>query len=254
MTGPQSRPLDARSTIKLMKKVLFGIFAHPDDEAFGPSAYLYRAAQNGTDVHLILATDGENGTNCDAQEDLGAIRLKEWRTTAALIGTRSAIALHCPDGTLSNTLYLEIAEKVLQHIKKTLKTYENVPVEVDFLTFEANGISGHLDHIAMSFITTFVYLKLRSLPLEGVTFDKLKYFCLPKSMAPTPNTDWIYMAAGRLPEEIDEVHDYSDINDKKLEIMQCHYSQREDMESVLEYHKDTTNKDCLCDHFIYYKD
>ena len=57
-----------------MKKLLFGIFAHPDDEAFGPSATLYKAAQAGTDVHLIVVTDGDSGANVDGHKDLA----KKW--------------------------------------------------------------------------------------------------------------------------------------------------------------------------------
>ena len=36
-----------------MKKIIFGIFAHPDDEAFGPSGTLLLETRSGTELHLI---------------------------------------------------------------------------------------------------------------------------------------------------------------------------------------------------------
>lgn len=234
-----------------MKKVLFSIFAHPDDEAFGPSATLLRESTNGTDIHLILITDGENGINTDNYEDLGSTRLKEWRASGKLLGIRSGIALHYPDGGLSNNLYLEIADKIQQHIQNTLSTYTE-PVSVEFMTFDSEGITGHLDHIAVSYITTYVYLKLKEQDVPDVEVNTLRYYCLPDTMIKQVDTSWIYQPCGKEKTEIDECTDYSDIADKKLEIMQAHYSQRSDMEKILSY-QDKTNPDCLCDHFRYFK-
>ncbi|MFZ2494806.1 MAG: PIG-L family deacetylase [Candidatus Saccharimonadales bacterium] len=66
-----------------MKKVIFGIFAHPDDEAFGPAGTLIQEVQNGSEVHLITLTAGQAGSNPDNHEDPGAIRLKEWKNPAS---------------------------------------------------------------------------------------------------------------------------------------------------------------------------
>ncbi len=235
-----------------MKKVLFGIFAHPDDEAFGPSATLYKEVQAGTDVHLVLVTDGENGTNCDNRDNLAQTRIKEWRKSGELIGVTTGLPLHYPDGELSNSLYVEIAEKILVHIQNTLDSYDE-SVLLELMTFESSGVSGHLDHIAVSQITTFVYLKLKEAKLSGVVIGELKYFCLPDSVVGQPNINWIYMPRGRSTQEVDERIDYSDILDIKLEIMKAHYSQRQDMEQVLST-QDTNNPDCFCDHFCYFKD
>ena len=69
-----------------MKKVIFGIFAHPDDEAFGPAGTLIQEVQNGSELHLITITAGEAGSNPDNYDDLGQIRLEEWRRSGELIG------------------------------------------------------------------------------------------------------------------------------------------------------------------------
>lgn len=230
--------------------MLFGIFAHPDDEAFGPSASLYNAAQNGTDVHLLLATNGENGNNPDNVTDLGHVREKEWQASAQLIGAKSAHALRYPDGGLSNNVYHDIANTLLNQIEEQLSQYSE-PLSIDFMTFERNGISGHLDHIAISYITTYVFLKLKEKREDIAT---LKYFCLAECIAPAHNTHWIYMSKGKADAECDEVFDYSHLVDKKLEIMRAHNSQRDDMQAILAGQETTQNPCRYKDHFCYFKD
>ncbi len=41
---------------------LLGIFAHPDDESFGPGGALARYAATGADVHVCIVTDGAAGS------------------------------------------------------------------------------------------------------------------------------------------------------------------------------------------------
>lgn len=235
-----------------MKKLLFGIFAHPDDEAFGPSASLYQAAQSGTDVHLILLTDGENGNNPDEVSDLAQVRLKEWEESGALIGVKNQHALHYPDGGINNNLYLEIAEKILTAVRKVLKTY-NSEVTIDFMTYEQGGITGHLDHIAASYITTFVYLKLRDNQSPRHHIQTLKYYCLPQCIAPEATTGWLYMTCGKADAHCDEIFDYTELQEVKLSIMKAHYSQRDDMRMILDQQHATENPCRHKDHFCYFK-
>lgn len=230
-----------------MKKILFGVFAHPDDEGFGPSGTFYLEAQAGTEVNLILVTDGAASTNQNTDGDLAHDRLAEWRESAKLIGATHTRALGYGDGQLSNSLYLEIAEKIIHHIVSLLPEDD---FELSLMTFESGGISGHIDHIAVSYITTYVYLKLREKYPNHI--GKMRYFCLPESLAVSVNTNWLYMPKGKSSEEIDETIDISNILDKKLEIMKAHKSQKADMETILKSQKDSP--DFLKEHFIYFKD
>lgn len=236
-----------------MKKILFGIFAHPDDEAFGPSASLYHAAQTDTDVHLVVITDGEGGTNTDNVPDLGSVRIKEWHASGKLIGAQSQKAFHYQDGSLSNSLYHEIADLLLVHVSEVAASYKDA-IMVDFMTYEQGGITGHLDHIATHFITTYVYVKLRNNPPQNIRIGTLKYYCLPHDLAAAPNTDWLYMCCGKTDAHCDEIFDFTDIADKKLEIMRAHHSQREDMKAVLEAGAKSGSPSSLKDHFCYFKD
>lgn len=44
-----------------MRKILLGIFAHPDDEALGPVGTLLREVRDGAELHLITLTAGQAG-------------------------------------------------------------------------------------------------------------------------------------------------------------------------------------------------
>lgn len=232
-----------------MKKILFGVFAHPDDEAFGPSGMLYNAAQDGTEVHLIVVTDGAAGVNSADYADLAAVRLSEWHASGNLIGAKTMKALGYGDGTLSNNLYLEIAQKLIEHIRESITEYAE-PTELTILTIDPCGITGHLDHIAVSMMGTYAYLKLRDEPPRACTVGKLKYACIANEIAPSANTNWLYMPAGREKSQCDEIVDVNDIYDKKVEIMRAHATQKHDMESILSRGRESVATEC----YWYYKD
>ena len=182
-----------------MTRYIFGIFAHPDDAGFGPSGTLTMASQDGAEVHLICATCGGAGVNTAAHENLADVREREEQAAAEIMGVTSCEMLRYDDGQLCNEKYLEIADRVITHIRKTVTGPDS---EITLITFDPNGISGHIDHIVMSNVTTYAYLKLRD------EYDmQLKYFCIPEAFSPAANTDWTYMPNGRSAEEIDEVID-----------------------------------------------
>lgn len=231
-----------------MKQVVFACFAHPDDEAFWVSGTLYKLAQAGADVHLLLITDGDAGRNPDDHANLGTVRLEEWRASAQLIGATSTTALGYQDGSLNNQQYLAVAGQLLHYVTTILSSYEEA--EVTFFAYDPNGITGHLDHIASSMISTYVYLNLRTMQQRGLTLNRLKYVCIPQSIIHKANTKWLYMPRGRYPEEIDEVSDIHEIADKKLEIMRAHYTQRDDMKVNL----DLSDNLLRHEYFMHYKD
>lgn len=57
---------------------IVGIFAHPDDETFGPGGTLSKLAQKGQDVYIICATNGDGKQGNRKKEiALGKQRKKE---------------------------------------------------------------------------------------------------------------------------------------------------------------------------------
>lgn len=201
-----------------MKKVLFGIFAHPDDEAFGPAGTLLKLRDEGYDIHLILLTDGDAGVNIDNVPDLGLARLAEWQTSADILGASSTHALHYPDGTLENVPSAELDETVTRIITHTIETYGE-SVEVAFMTFEPRGLTGHRDHIAASELT----MRMTALFNNGTVW----YFCLDSTQAPLEDTAYYQPQArddGYITDKIDVSAYLPDI----YRMIDAHVSQRED--------------------------
>ena len=215
-----------------MKRLLFGIFAHPDDEAFGPSATLMKLTEDGTELHLICLTDGQNGMNPDKLVDLGKTRLAEWRQAGTEIGAAGLYNLGYVDGTLCNNMYHEIADKISAIVHTAANQHAN-PVTVDFMSFDVNGITGHLDHIAASYIATYVFYRLKDRPPENITMRQFYYFCLSASQCPNISTSFVFMDKGRPADYIDHVENVSQWVDKKFAIMQLHHSQRADAQAAM---------------------
>ncbi|PLS80897.1 hypothetical protein CYG49_04005 [Candidatus Saccharibacteria bacterium] len=212
---------------------LFGIFAHPDDEAFGPSGTLLKAAQEGTEVHLLCLTAGENGMNIDNHSHLKEVRLHEWQKAGELIGATSQQYFGFEDGTLNNNLFHTIASAIEAHIMTILTKEQQEGTEVSFLTFEPSGISGHIDHIVASMVASYIFYRLKEMPPTGVVMKELHFFCLPESALPSPNTSYVFMPKGRTTEEIALTVDVSDALEEKLAIMRAHHSQRSDAEMII---------------------
>lgn len=225
-----------------MKKIIFGIFAHPDDEAFGPCGTLLLETRAGSELHLITLTAGENGMNPDNVPNLGEVRLEEWRKAGELLGAASMHHFGYTDGTLNNLAMIEISERITQVIHKVLETESN-DVEIEFMTLDLNGLTGHIDHIVAARAACKAFYRLKP---TDTRFTRIRFFCLPSTHYPTQNTDWIYMEAGRLPDEINETIDARGIKEGILEVMRAHNSQRSDAENQIATHGD----DLGLNHFI----
>ncbi len=218
-----------------MKKVIFGIFAHPDDEAFGPCGALLKAIREGVDVHLALLTDGGAGTNPDHLTDLGATRLEEWQKAGKLLGAKSMTYLGFHDGELNNLAMIEAGQKIIEIVLDTIKTLPK-DVTIEFITLDLNGSTGHIDHIVAARAASFAFYRLKE---HDSRFDRIRYACLPRSLVTTPDTSWIFMEAGHEKDEIDEVIDTRSLRDDIVAIMKVHHTQRGDFEKFIASQEDT---------------
>lgn len=214
-----------------MKKLLFAIFAHPDDEAFGPSGTLVLEARAGTEIHLVTLTNGAAGINSEQHIELGSVRLAEWHAAAELIGAKGTHHLGYDDGCLCNQTMIDSQERILALVRGIVD--ENNDCEIEFMTIDDNGITGHIDHTVASRAATYAFYTLKE---EKLPLTRIRYACVSRDMFPDRNTNWIYMPAGRTPEEIDEVVDASEVLETIKDIMRCHHTQRQDAEAHLEAH------------------
>ncbi len=226
-----------------MKKIIFGIFAHPDDEAFGPCGTLISEVKNGAELHLIALTSGEAGQNPDNLPDLGTVRDSEWRTACDLIGATSKHNLQLADGHLDN-ITMQTASETITGIICDIIQAQVGPIQVEFMTFEPNGLTGHIDHIVAARLATFIFHRLQD---KGLPLSKIRYYCICEDIAPTHNTTWIYADKGYGEHEIDELVDNRAISDEIIAVMRAHHTQRADCEHYLEVQGGLLG----LDHFIF---
>lgn len=204
-----------------MKPVVLAIFAHPDDEAFGPGGTLALLA-NSHDIHIVTVTGGEAG-KCSIDhpnEDLHHVRMRELADSAKILGVTEVDFFGYKDGTLSNDLYLGLAEKILRKLNE-------LEPEV-IITFDKLGVSGHIDHITVSLATTFALSKTK-------LNSELWYFCIPDEEQKIMSDDYfIFFPDGHKKSDVDKVIDVSTVWDKKVGAIQAHSSQKHDGDRILE--------------------
>lgn len=204
----------------MTRPALVAIFAHPDDEAFGPAGTIAKYAKD-YDVHLICATRGEAGENYldDTTRSIGEIREEELRASAQLLGVKNVNFLDFEDGSLCNNKYHSIAGKVKAII-------DGLKPEI-LMTYELRGVSGHLDHVAMAMITYFLFYKV---PYT----KKMMSYVIMRELTDTMRDYFVYVPHGFKRERVDEVVDISAYWELKKQAIGEHKSQRLDVSTMLE--------------------
>ena len=225
-----------------MKKVLFALFAHPDDESFGPSGTLLLETQAGTELHLILLTSGDGGMNPDNHTNLSEVRLQEWRAAGKLMGATDMHYLGYKDGQLGNQSMIEITERAADLVSSVIAALPT-DTEIEFITNDLNGITGHIDHIVAARVSCKVFYQMKA---NDPRFTRLRMCCLSLATAPSANTDWLYMEAGRREDEIDETVDARHLHDDIISIIRTHHTQRHDGERCIKLYGESLG----INHFI----
>lgn len=134
---------------------LLCVLAHPDDESLATGGILAKYAAAGVQTYLIMATRGERGWFGPASENpgpeaLGALREAELRAAARTLGLREIVFLDYIDGELDQADHTTAIAKIATEVRR---------IKPDVVvTFDANGMYGHPDHIAISQLTTSAVL------------------------------------------------------------------------------------------------
>lgn len=210
---------------------IVAVFAHPDDEAFGPAGTLALLAKDH-DVYIFCATRGEAGqNNSKVRQHIAAIRESELHQSARILGVKKVLFLGFEDGRLSNNLYHKLAKAI------KIRLDELKPETV--ITYEPRGVSGHLDHIAVAMVTTYVFYK-------SDYIRTLMYYCINEKRRERTKEYYIYFPPGYKQSEIDKTYDISSVWDKKVAAMNAHQSQQHDVDVIYEEIKDLPKKE----HFL----
>ena len=177
----------------LLSPRILTVYAHPDDESFGPAAVLAKYARRGAVIHGVFATRGEQGEPVDGVRASGAalarLREEDLRDAVAVIGYAGIELLGYEDGSLSQVPEEQIEALVFAAINRYLP-------EIVF-TFGPGGITGHPDHQVISRATTAAFhharaegVGLRELYYDAVRPDRARQFNLEGLPDGQPNT-WI---------------------------------------------------------------
>ena len=132
---------------------LMVITAHPDDEAggFGGVLRLYRERQVETCV--VCLTPGQAASNrggAKSDQELAAIRRKEFAAACEILKVNRGIVLDYPDGQL----YRQDSYKVACDLSRHLREFRPQVL----LTFgPEGGLTGHTDHSMVSVFATLAF-------------------------------------------------------------------------------------------------
>lgn len=196
------------------------IFAHPDDEAFGPAGTIAKLSKDD-DIYVLCATKGEAGEG--PRSNLAKVRANELENSAKILGVKKVYFLGFKDGTLSNSLYHLLAQK----IENTLKQIKPKTI----ITFEPRGVSGHIDHITVSMVSSFVFYKL---PFVKVMLQH----CINEDSRKKMGDYFIYFPPGYKKNEVDLIINVENEWKLKEKAMMAHKSQFADAKRILKMRQD----------------
>ena len=125
------------------------IAAHPDDADFGPAATAATWIDQGSVGWLVCCTSGDaGGEDPDADPlELSALREREQRAAADVVGYAGVTFLHMPDGALANDLILR------EHLVREIRTFRPDAVlatDPETLFHRDSGVN-HTDHRAAGY-------------------------------------------------------------------------------------------------------
>jgi LmbE family N-acetylglucosaminyl deacetylase len=153
------------------KRKLLGIFAHPDDESFGPGATLARYAREGAEVHVIIATDGiagslEDPSHLQDHDSLAQVRSAELARAAVALGITAVWSLPYRDsgmrGSPDNQHPAALIQQPLEHTTLEILGYLHRLQPHVIVTHDPFGGYGHPDHVRVCEATTAAFYLARA--------------------------------------------------------------------------------------------
>jgi N-acetyl-1-D-myo-inositol-2-amino-2-deoxy-alpha-D-glucopyranoside deacetylase len=159
---PADSRLDGRTVVV--------VHAHPDDEAIFTGATIRRLADRGARVVLVTATAGEMGTprvTLPRGVEIADVRRREVEAAAELLGVQRLVLLGRRDSGLPGWTSTQHPRALVQSDLPALARTVAALVEAEraeaVIAYDADGIYGHPDHVAVHLLGRYAAL------LAGVT-------------------------------------------------------------------------------------
>lgn len=163
---------------------LLAVFAHPDDESFRPGGTLALLARRGVRVQILTATRGQAGSRGNPP-----------------------LLLDYQDGQLAEADPEGLIAQILQVVKDTRPQV--------MLTFGADGLSGHPDHIAIGQAAAEAFRRAEEVAA-------LYTLAVPRSLVESLGMKQIRAVSDK---SIALTVDVSAVWDDKMSAIRCHRTQ-----------------------------
>ena len=187
------------------------IVAHPDDAEFGCAGTVARWTSRGVRVDYLICTDGAAGSADPrvGREELRAIREREQRAAADVLGVSEVIFLRRPDGELrcDDLLRLELCRQI-RRLRPEVVVCQNA------VRHYANLGGNHPDHLAAG-----------QAAVECVYPYARNPYSFPELLAEGLEPHEVKEAWVTGTEFPDHLVDVSETVDLKLKALLCHESQ-----------------------------
>lgn len=143
--GADDAPADAPRTGPVL-----GVFAHPDDAEIAAGGTIAAWTAAGREVHLLVLTNGDRGSQDPALEraELARTRVRETEAAGEVLGLASVRILDVHDGDLANTV--EVREHVVRRIRE-VRADTVLSVDPTAVFFQ-NSYYNHSDHRTAGFV------------------------------------------------------------------------------------------------------
>ena len=145
-----------RSRSNSTRPILLAVFAHPDDESFGPGGTLAKYAAEGAIVHVVIATDGNAGSVEENQynpngQSLSQVRATELSNAAVELGITTIWSLPYRDsgmrGSPENQHSEALIQQPIEQLTAEISEYITRLRPHVVMTHDPFGGYGHPDHV-----------------------------------------------------------------------------------------------------------
>jgi LmbE family N-acetylglucosaminyl deacetylase len=123
---------------------VLAVFAHPDDAEISAGGTMARWVAEGREVHLLVLTNGDRGSQDPAQDraELARIRKQETEAAGLALGLSGVQVLDNHDGELANTP--EVRSEIVRSVRRVRPT---IVLTCDpTVWFFGNRYFNHADH------------------------------------------------------------------------------------------------------------